>query len=107
TGRMGVNMARSKDLRDHLPLSSSVSTTKPDELAKELFTHRGSGTLVRRGEKVREVEGWQGLHLDELKSLVESGFGRRLASDYFETLQPWRVFVSEHYRAALILTLEE
>ena len=25
------------------------------KLAKELFTHRGSGTLVRRGEKIRCV----------------------------------------------------
>jgi acetylglutamate kinase len=35
-----------------LPPSSSLSITSPDELAKELFTHRGSGTLIRRGEAV-------------------------------------------------------
>jgi acetylglutamate synthase len=33
-------------------LTSSVSITRPAELAKELFTHKGSGTLVRRGERV-------------------------------------------------------
>jgi acetylglutamate kinase len=84
-----------------------VSITRPDELAKELFTHRGSGTLVRRGERVLCFDGWEGLDLDKLKELVESGFGRQLAPDYFEKVHPHRVFVSEHYRAALIITLEE
>src|SRR3546814_20396483 len=46
------------DLLMALPPSSSVSITRPDELAKELFTHRGSGTLVRRGEKIRRYGSW-------------------------------------------------
>jgi acetylglutamate kinase len=104
---MRVKMQQIHDLLMQLPPSSSVSITRPDELAKELFTHRGSGTLVRRGEKVLEFSGWEGLDLGKLKTLVESGFGRKLATDYFEKVRPWRVFVSEHYRAALILTLEE
>jgi acetylglutamate kinase len=104
---MRVKMQQIHELLMQLPPSSSVSITRPDELAKELFTHRGSGTLVRRGEKVLAFEGWQGLDLGKLKALVESGFGRKLAPDYFDKVQPYRVFVSEHYRAALILTLEE
>ncbi|CAN5192137.1 acetylglutamate kinase [soil metagenome] len=104
---MRLKMEQIHDLLMQLPPSSSVSITRPDELAKELFTHRGSGTLVRRGEKVLTVEGWDGLDLDKLKTLIESGFGRKLAPDYFETTIPYRVFVSEHYRAALVLTMEE
>jgi acetylglutamate kinase len=104
---MRVKMEQIHELLMQLPPSSSVSITRPDELAKELFTHRGSGTLVRRGERVLSVEGWGDLDRDKLRGLIESGFGRKLAPDYFEKLQPWRVFVSEHYRAVLILTLEE
>ncbi len=104
---MRVKMEQIHELLMQLPPSSSVSITRPDELAKELFTHRGSGTLVRRGEKVLEYRGWAGLDLAKLKALVESGFGRRLAPDYFDNVVPYRVFVSEHYRAALIITLEE
>jgi bifunctional N-acetylglutamate synthase/kinase len=37
---------------------------------------------------------------------VESGFGRRLAVDYFDKIRLHQAFVSEHYRAALLLTLE-
>ncbi|MEJ7746591.1 MAG: acetylglutamate kinase, partial [Luteimonas sp.] len=103
---MRVKIEQIHDLLMTLPPSSSVSITKPDELAKELFTHRGSGTLVRRGERIQCVTDWSKLDLDRLKLLIESGFGRKLAPDYFERTQPHRVYVSEHYRAALVLTLE-
>lgn len=104
---MKVKIEQIHNLLMQLPPSSSVSITRPDALARELFTHRGSGTLVRRGEKIRELKGWGRLDRVRLKALVESSFGRKLAVDYFEQTRPWRVFVSEHYRAALILTLED
>ena len=40
-----------KTLLDQLPMSSSVAITSAANLPKELFTHRGSGTLVKRSEK--------------------------------------------------------
>lgn len=103
---MRVKIEQIHDLLMQLPPSSSVSITRPDELAKELFTHRGSGTLVRRGERIECHAGWDALDRERLRSLIESGFGRRLALDYFAQTQTWRVFVSEHYRAALVLTEE-
>src|SRR5207344_1579425 len=103
---MKVKIEQIHDLLMQLPPSSSVSITKPDELAKELFTHRGSGTLVRRGEAIKVFTNWKKLDLKRLKSLVESGFGRKMHADYFEKTKPYKVYVSEHYRAALILTLE-
>ncbi len=95
------------DLLEKLPLTSSVSITRPAELAKELFTHKGSGTLVRRGEKVLRFTAWEGVDRDRLRVLIESSFGRALVPDYFERTVPWRVYVSENYRAAMILTMEE
>lgn len=58
-GGMRVKLEQIKALLDSVPLSSSVSITRPGELAKELFTHKGSGTLVRRGERVLRVESWK------------------------------------------------
>jgi acetylglutamate kinase len=104
---MKVKIEQIHDLLMQLPPSSSVSITRPDQLAKELFTHRGSGTLVRRGEKVLCVTSWKKLDLKRLKVLVESGFGRKLAPDYFERTKLYKAYVSEHYRAALIITLED
>ena len=106
-GGMQVKIEQIKDLLDVLPMSSSVSITRPAELAKELFTHRGSGTLVRRGERVLSVDSWDGLDLVRLRGLIESAFGRKLAPDYFERTTLQRAYVSENYRAAVILTAED
>jgi acetylglutamate kinase len=106
SGGMRLKIEQIADLLADLPLASSVSITRPSELAKELFTHKGSGTLVRRGEKVLRFESWQGVDLARMRTLVESSFGRALVPDYFERTRPYRIYVSENYRAAMILTEE-
>ncbi|HSR64868.1 MAG TPA: acetylglutamate kinase [Xanthomonadaceae bacterium] len=106
-GGMRLKLEQVKQLLDRLPLSSSVSITRPAELARELFTHTGSGTLVRRGERVLHAASWDELDLPRLRTLIESAFGRRLLPDYFERTRLLRAYVSEHYRAAVILTEEE
>ncbi len=62
-GGMRLKIEQIADLLADLPLTSSVSITRPSELAKELFTHKGSGTLVRRGEKVLRFDSWDGVDL--------------------------------------------
>jgi len=106
-GGMRVKIEQIKDLLDGLPLASSVSITRPAELAKELFTHKGSGTLVRRGERVLQGDTWADFDLPRLRGLIESAFGRKLLPDYFETTVLHRAYVSENYRAAVILTRED
>ncbi|HET7655541.1 MAG TPA: acetylglutamate kinase [Luteimonas sp.] len=106
-GGMRLKLAQVKQLLDGLPPSSSVSITRPAELARELFTHKGSGTLVRRGERVLQASRWDELDLPRLRALVESAFGRALAPDYFERTVLHRAYVSEHYRTAILLTREE
>jgi len=106
-GGMRVKIEQIADLLDKLPLSSSVSITRPSELAKELFTHKGSGTLVRRGEEVLTFDSWEGVDKARLRELIESSFGRQVVPDYFERTTPYRVYVSENYRAAMILTMDE
>jgi len=103
-GGMRVKIEQIKDLLDALPLTSSVSITKPAELAKELFTHKGSGTYIRRGERVLRATSWDQLDLQRLHALIESSFApRKLAPDYFEKTTLLRAYVSENYRVAVIL----
>ncbi len=104
---MKVKIEQIHDLLMALPPASSVSITRPSELAKELFTHKGSGTLVRRGERVLRAASWDELDLPRLRELIESAFGRRLLPDYFERTRLQRAYVSEHYRAAVIITDED
>ncbi|TVP42646.1 MAG: acetylglutamate kinase [Gemmatimonadales bacterium] len=103
---MRVKMEQIHDLLMALPPSTSLSITSPDEMAKELFTHRGSGTLVRRGERIRRRASWKSVDRERFAALVESSFGRPLVEDYFERTKPYRVYLSEHYRAAIVLTRE-
>ncbi|HEU4813423.1 MAG TPA: acetylglutamate kinase [Xanthomonadaceae bacterium] len=106
-GGMRLKLEQVKALLDALPPASSVSITRPSELARELFTHKGSGTLVRRGERVLVADDWSALDLPRLRALIESAFGRPLAADYFERTKLHRAYVSEHYRAAVVLTRED
>ncbi|HWG10575.1 MAG TPA: acetylglutamate kinase [Rhodanobacteraceae bacterium] len=101
---MRVKLEQIKQMLDDLPPTSSASITRPSELARELFTHRGSGTLVRRGEKVRRCTRWSQLDRQRLRELIEASFGRRLVPDYFGRTPLYRAYVSENYRAALILS---
>ncbi|RAN81029.1 acetylglutamate kinase [Bacillus sp. SRB_336] len=105
-GGMRLKIGQIADLLADLPLTSSVSITRPSELAKELFTHKGSGTLVRRGEKVLSFDSWEHVDCSRMRALIESSFGRTLVGDYFERTRPRRIYVSENYRAAMILTEE-
>ena len=93
-------------LLSELPPTSSVSITSPEHLAKELFTHGGQGTLVRRGERVVCHEAWTSIDKDRLRALLEECFARRLDERYFEEKAPYRVYLAESYRATAILTME-
>lgn len=103
---MKLKIEQIHNLLDKLPLTSSVSITQPAELAKELFTHRGSGTLLRRGERIHLYTQWKKMDLTKLKTLIESGFSRKLTYDYFKRTMLYRAYVSDKYRAALLLTQE-
>jgi acetylglutamate kinase len=94
-------------LLEQLPPTTSVSITSPDHLARELFTHGGAGTLVRRGERVRVTPDFQEVDTARLRALLEQCFGRKLKKDYFAKKKPFRVYLAESYRATAILTMEE
>lgn len=107
TGGMRLKVQEVKALLEGLPLSTSVAITAPSELPKELFTYRGSGTLIRRGEKVLVYEdGLDGVDIPRLSELLESSFARPLVEGYFETKRFKRIYVTESYRATAILTDE-
>jgi acetylglutamate kinase len=101
---MRLKLQEIKRLLDALPLSSSVSITSPDHLAKELFTHTGSGTLVRRGERVLLHETLETVDKDRLRELLEACFQRRLTEDYFEKKSFYRIYLAESYRATAVIT---
>src|SRR5262249_29810299 len=75
-------------------------------LAKELFTHTGSGTLVRRGERVLQHDTLDNIDRERLRGLLEICFQRKLDEGYFDKKSFYRIYLSDSYRATAILTLD-
>jgi acetylglutamate kinase len=102
----------------------SVSVTKPEHLAAELFTSRGEGTVLLRRERIRAVHPADaaGLDVARITELIQEAFGATLPADYFgkllaspvEAADPSapssrrlrRIYVSEGYRGVAIVTEE-
>lgn len=97
-------LALTHELLDQLPRTSSVSITSPELLARELFTHKGSGTLVRRGERITLHESLHTVDRPRLADLLTAAFGRPPVADYFERKQFWRIYLADSYRAGAVLT---
>jgi acetylglutamate kinase len=89
-----------------LPRTTSISITSPDHVARELFTHRGAGTLIRLGERITAHESFATIDRPRLGELIANSFGRPLAAEYFDHKQPLRIYLADSYRATAILTRE-
>ncbi|WP_421785398.1 acetylglutamate kinase [Hyphobacterium sp.] len=104
TGGMRVKIDQIQALLDELPLTSSVSITSPGGLTQELFTHAGAGTLVRRGERLLAITERREVDWDRLEALIATSFGRAPVAGYRDRVAFDRLFVTENYRAAALLT---
>ena len=102
-GGMLVKLEEIAKLLLPLPRSSSVSITSASGLVRELFTHGGAGTLVRRGEAITRHETLDTIDWPRLRRLIEGAFGRTLHDDYLERIDFVDAFVSEDYRAAAVM----
>jgi acetylglutamate kinase len=74
-----------------------------DNLARELFTHRGAGTLIRQGESILEHQEFSPEVREKVIPLLEQSFGRRLRKDYFDGMPLECVLRSESNGAMAIV----
>lgn len=105
-GGMRLKIKQIAEILSQMPATTSVSMTRPSHLAKELFTHKGSGTLIRKGESIMQHETIETIKRNKLTLLIESGFGKKLIADYFEQNSLFRAFITYCYRAAAVVTKE-
>lgn len=101
---MSLKLEQIKSLLDQLPPTASVSITSARQLTKELFTHKGSGTLIRSGETFEAFVTLTAEQKTQLRQLLERCFGRALRSDYFQSREIDRVLCSSSFRAAAVIT---
>jgi len=105
-GGMKLKLKQIAQILSQLSATTSVSITTPSHLAKELFTHKGSGTLIRRGESIMIHDDIETIKAGKLKSLLESGFDKALDADYFVNTAISKAYITYCYRAAAIVTNE-
>jgi len=101
---MRLKLQQINEMLLQLPDDTSVSITSAAHLTRELFTYRGAGTLVRKGEAINVFDSPDAETLATVKNLVEQSFQRKLREDWFEQLDKPLVLLSETGRAAAILT---
>ncbi len=104
TEGMMLKITEIKTLLDKLPASTSVSITSAPGLVRELFTHGGAGTLLRRGEEIETFYATDEIDMPRLNGLMESAFERPLRPDYWQTGTFSRAYATESYRCAAVLT---
>src|SRR3546814_13963106 len=78
---MRVKVEQIHDLLAALPPSSSVSITRPEELAKDLLTHKGSGTLVRPARRLPPAERSDRVAAPRSRDLTETALVHPLPDD--------------------------
>lgn len=100
---MRLKLNEIKRLLDDSPAMTSVSITTPTALARELFTHTGAGTMVRKGEIIHQYRDTDELDRQRLTDLIESAFRKTLIPTWLDNLELEVGYVSETYRAAALV----
>ncbi|ORX97129.1 bifunctional acetylglutamate kinase/N-acetyl-gamma-glutamyl-phosphate reductase [Basidiobolus meristosporus CBS 931.73] len=98
-----------KELLDHLPRSSSVAIISAEHLHKELFTHSGAGTLIRRGHRINKYDSFSQVDTDRLRKLLEQDDQINAESSVSKYLQELstkncKIFSDEPYQVTAIVT---
>lgn len=101
---MRLKLAEIKRLLDDAPATTSVSITSPSALARELFTHSGDGTLVRKGERIAKLTAKEEVDQGRLTRLIEAAFEQKLLTRWWDEIDLLATYVSESYRAAAVVS---
>jgi acetylglutamate kinase len=100
---MRLKLQQIKEMLDGLDESTSVSITSADQLTRELFTYRGAGTLVRKGEGIDCLDAPERDLLEDVAKRVEASFGRSLKDGWIDGLNKPVVLLSASRRAAAVV----
>ncbi|PJZ82423.1 acetylglutamate kinase [Leptospira meyeri] len=76
----------------------SIVLTSPFTLLTELFTVKGSGTLVKRKNKIKVCHSTDDVDMPRVFQLIEESFGKPLKPDFYNTKFDV-LFLEESYRA--------
>ncbi len=100
---MRLKLEEIRNLLEELPSDASVSITSAENLTRELFTHTGAGTLVRRGERILEHPAVTPKLRRPLEVLLEASFQRTLRTGWLEGRRVRSLLMADSGRAAALV----
>lgn len=100
---MQLKLAQIKEMLERLPPETSVSITSAGKLTRELFTHTGAGTLIRRGERIDWLDQVPEAHATQLERMLEDSFSRKLRADWRRGRDLEGLLLAESGRAAALI----
>ncbi|MCB9839045.1 MAG: acetylglutamate kinase [Phycisphaeraceae bacterium] len=104
SGGMALKLREIKRLLDQMPATSSVSVTSSRHLVRELFTHKGQGTLIQRGVRIAERKDLSCVDVPRLVELLESSFQKRLKEGWLQEAAISRILLANDFSAVAIVT---
>jgi acetylglutamate kinase len=95
-----------QDLDEAEPGQRAYIIASPLNLLPELFTTKGSGTLIKRKAEIIINHNYDGLDTHQLAQSINTAFGKTLRPDFFETPVS-AVFVEANYKGGAIFTEQD
>ncbi|MDX1961422.1 MAG: hypothetical protein SFU98_22825 [Leptospiraceae bacterium] len=80
----------------------SISITSTFSMFKELFTVKGSGTLIKRGSAIKEILTSNELDTERLRALLEISFRKKIKENFINS-KFFSILLEENYRGAGII----
>lgn len=96
-----------KEAKDYLcgrndGVDHSVQIVGPDNLCKELFTHKGDGTFIRKGYAINKATD-EFIKSGKAKTIIEDAWGKHLVDGFFESIGPKSTMYVEEQQKGLAI----
>lgn len=95
-----------QDLDESEPGQRAYIIASPLNLLSELFTTKGSGTLIKRKAEIVSSKNYKKLDTHRLEQSISTAFGKTLRRDFFETPVS-AVFCESDYKGGAIFTEQD
>ncbi|HEY5653631.1 MAG TPA: hypothetical protein VIR63_04605 [Pontiella sp.] len=94
-------LALGRKILEECPVTH-LSITSPINLLQEIFTVKGSGTLLRKGSQIDHFSGLGDVDRTRMLRLLETSFGKPLANEEFLN-NVVHAYIEKDYRGAVLL----
>lgn len=79
-----------------------VTFVSPINLLRELFTVKGSGTLIQQGSQIKSYSSWDEVNKDGLRILLQTSFEKKIKDNFMNRVVD-RFYIEENFQGAALI----